>query len=265
MEASSLSSTYHIESLARGLAVLSTFSDEQPNLSLTDISQRLQLNKTTTFRLLSTLESMGYIKRDPQTKLYHPGVEVLRLGFLVLNNLEVRQIAVPYLRRLVEEVEETVNLAVLDNYEVVYIDRVGSKHLVNVNRPVGSRLPAYCTSAGKAMLAFLPPDQLAAALATTTWERYTEHTITTPEALKQNLNLIRERGFSDSEGEMIPELRDVSAPICQHDGQVVAAVNISVPTHRVSYEKLIGELGPKVVNTGWKISEALGYNVKRAA
>jgi len=264
MGATSISSTYHVESLARGLAVLSAFSEERPDLSLTDISQRLQLNKTTTFRLLSTLESLGYIKRDPQTKLYHPGVEVLRLGFLVLNNLEVRQIAAPYLRRLVEEVEETVNLAVLDNCEVVYIDRVGSKHLVNVYRPVGSRLPAYCTSTGKAMLAFLPPEQLEEVLGATTWERYTEQTITTPEALKENLALIRERGFSDSAGEMIPELRDVSAPIYQHDGQVVAAVNISVPTQRVSYEKLIGELGPKVVNTSWKISEALGYNVKWA-
>ena len=264
MGATSITSTYHVESLARGLAVLSAFSEEQPDLSLTDISQSLQLNKTTTFRLLSTLESLGYVKRDLQTKLYHPGVEVLRLGFLVLNNLEVRQIATPYLRRLVEEVEETVNLAVLDNCEVVYIDRVGSKHLVNVYRSVGSRLPAYCTSTGKAMLAFLPPEQLEEVLTATTWERYTEHTITTPEALKVNLALIRERGFSDSEGEMIPELRDVSAPIYQHDGQVVAAVNISVPTQRVSYEKLIGELGPKVVNTGWKISEALGYNVKWA-
>ena len=113
------------------------------------------------------------------------------------------------------------------------------------------------------MLAYLPPDQLEAILDTTTWERYTEQTITTPEALKENLALIRERGFSDSDGEMLQELRDVSAPIYQYDGQVVAAVNISVPVHRVSYEKLTGELGPKVVNTGWKISEALGY-VKRA-
>jgi len=265
MGATSISSTYHVESLARGLAVLSAFSEEQPDLSLTDISQRLELNKTTTFRLLSTLESLGYVKRDPQTKLYHPGVEVLRLGFLVLNNLEVRQIAAPYLRRLVDEVEETVNLAVLDNYEVVYIDRVGSKHLVNVYRPVGSRLPAYCTSAGKAILAHLPPDQLEAVLAATTWEKYSEHTITTPEALKENLALIQTRGFSDSDGEMLQELRDVSAPIYQYDGQVVAAVNISVPVHRVSYEKLISELGPKVVNMGWKISEALGYSVKRTA
>jgi PcaR/PcaU/PobR family beta-ketoadipate pathway transcriptional regulator len=262
MRTSSLSSIYHVESLARGLAVLSAFSEEQPDMSLTNISQRLQLNKTTTFRLLSTLETSGYIVRDQQTKLYRPGLEVLRLGFLVLNNIEVRQIAAPYLRRLVDEVEETVNLAVLDGHEVIYIDRVGSKHLVNVYRPVGSRLPAYCTSTGKVMLAYLPPDQLEAALAATTWERYTQHTLTTPESLKDNLALIRERGFSDSDGEMILELRDVSAPIYQHDEQVVAAINISVPAHRVSYEELMSELGPRVVRAGWKISEALGYNVK---
>ncbi len=265
MGASSLPSNYYIESLARGLAVLSTFSEEQPSLSLTDISQRLQLNKTTTFRLLSTLEALGYIERDEQTKLYHPGVEVLRLGFVVLNSLEVRQIAAPCLRRLVDDVQETVNLAVLANHEVVYIDRVGSKHLVNVNRPVGSRLPVYCTSTGKAILAFLPADQLENILAATTWERYTEQTLVTPETLKENLALIQERGFSVSDGEMMPELRDVSAPIFQHDGQVVAAVNISVPAHRVTYEDLLNKLGPKVFRAGQKISEALGYNVKRTA
>jgi DNA-binding IclR family transcriptional regulator len=266
MQASAYTSSYHIESLARGLSVLSAFSEEQPALSLTDISQRLQLNKTTTFRLLCTLESLGYLERDVQTKRYRPALEVLRLGFVVLNSLEVRQVAAAYLRQLVEEVQETVNLAVLDNHEVICIDRVGSKHLVNVHRPVGSRLPAHCTSMGKALLAFLPPEQLAEVLADTTWIRHTETTIVTPETLKENLALVQQRGFADSDGEMFPELRDVSAPIRQHDGQVVASVNISVPSHRVSYEKLIGELGPRVVEAGWKISEALGYyHMKRAA
>jgi PcaR/PcaU/PobR family beta-ketoadipate pathway transcriptional regulator len=265
MQAPAYTSSYHIESLARGLSVLSAFSEEQPALSLTDISQRLQLNKTTTFRLLCTLESLGYLERDPQTKLYRPALEVLRLGFVVLNSLEVRQVAAPYLRQLVEEIQETVNLAVLDNHEVVCIDRVGSKHLVNVYRPVGSRLPAYCTSMGKALLAFLPPEQLEEVLADTTWVRHNETTIVTPEVLKENLALVRQRGFADSDGELIPELRDVSAPIHQYDGQVVAALNISTPAHRVSYEKLISELGPKVVEVGQKISEALGYHVKRVA
>lgn len=242
--------------------MLSAFSQVKPALSLTDISQQLQLNKTTTFRLLSTLEDLGYLRRDPQTKLYRPGVEVLRLGFVVLSSMEVRHVAAPFLRQLVDEVEETVNLAVLDRHEVVYIDRLGSKHMLNVYRPIGSRLPAYCTSTGKALLAFLEPEELENILAATTWTRLTETTLTTPEALKENLALVRQRGFADSNGEMIPELRAVAAPIWQSDGQVVATVNISVPSHRISYEKLINEFGPQVVHVGWRISEALGYSPK---
>jgi len=178
---------------------------------------------------------------------------------VVLNGMEVRQKAAPYLRQLVDDVEETVNLAVLDNHEVVYIERVGSKHMLNVYRPVGSRLPAYCTSTGKAMLAFLPPTELAAAFAATNWVRYTETTLMTPEALEENLALVRRRGFSDSNGEMMPELRAVAAPIYHHDGQVVATVNISVPTHRVTYERLIGEFGPKVVVAAREISRTMGF------
>ncbi len=253
-------SSYYVESLARGLAILSTFSEQQPQLSLTDIAQRLQLNKTTTYRLLSTLEHLGYLHRDPQTKLYRPDLEVLRLGFVFLNSLEVRQVAAPYLRRLVDEVQETVNLAVLDTHEVIYIDRVGSNHMLNVQRPLGSRLPAYCTSTGKALLAFLPPERLQAALTATTWIRHTPTTLSTPDALLANLALIRERGFADSNAELFPELRAVAAPVRQHDGQVVATVNISVPTYRVSQEQLTADLGPKVIEAGRRISEALGYS-----
>ncbi len=260
MTDSSLPSTYHVESLARGLSVLSSFSVERPRLSLTDISLRLQLNKTTTFRILSTLESLGYLQRDKQTKLYRPALEVLRLGFVVLSGLEVRQVATPHLRQLVDEVEETVNLAVLSNHEVVYVDRLGGRHMINIYRPAGSRLPAYCTSIGKAMLAFLPPEQLEAALETTPWTQHTEKTLTTPEALKEDLALVRRRGFALSCGELLPELYAVAAPIRQKDSQVIAAVNVSIPSHRTTCEKLVNEIGPKVLDTARQISNGLGYN-----
>jgi len=174
--------------------------------------------------------------------------------------LEVRQVAASYLRRLVDEVQETVNLAVLDNYEVIYIDRVGSKHMPNIQRLIGSRLPAYCTSTGKSLLAFLPDDQLQAVFEATTWTAYTPTTIVTPEALAENLALVRQRGFADSNAELFQELRAVAAPVRQYDGQVVATVNISVPSHRMSHEQLIADLGPKVVAASYKISEALGYS-----
>ena len=93
-----------------------------------------------------------------------------------------------------------------------------------------------------------------------TWERYTDKTLVTPEALEENLALVRNRGFADSYGELMPELCAVAAPIRQHDGEVVAAVNISVPTHRISYEELIDELGPKVMVAARQISLGLGYS-----
>ncbi|RME76512.1 MAG: IclR family transcriptional regulator [Chloroflexi bacterium] len=252
--------SYFIESLGRGLKVLSLFSTESPTLSLNDVTQRLQLNKTTAYRLLYTLENLGYIRRDAETRRYQPTLEILRLGFVVLNQLEVRQIAAPYLRQLVDDVQETVNLAVLDQHEVVYIDRVGSKHMVNVYRPIGSRLPAYCTSTGKVLLAFSPPEIVERAIEATSWQQLTERTIVSPEAFRKNLALIRRRGFADSYGEMIPELSAVSAPIFQNNGQVIAAVNISVPTHRTTYERLVNELGPRVVKTAQQISQAFGYH-----
>ncbi|RMF01598.1 MAG: IclR family transcriptional regulator [Chloroflexi bacterium] len=257
-------STYHVESLARGLAALSLFSEERPTLSLTDVSQLLDLNKTTTLRILSTLESLGYVTRDPQTKLYRPALAVFKLGFVVLGNLEVRRVAAPYLTQLAETVQETVNLVVLDNTEVIYIDRVQSKHMVNSYRPIGSRLPAYCTSTGKAILAFLPTNQLDQILNATRWTRYTENTIVTPLALKEDLQRVRERGFAVSNGELIPELRAVAAPIYHSNGQVIASVNISVPTHRSAIEMLMNELGPTVVNVARQISETLGYSVPLA-
>lgn len=255
---------YHLESLARGLAVLSSFSTERPTLSLTDISQLLDINKTTALRILSTLESLGYVKRDPQTKLYRPSQAVFRLGFVVLDSLEVRQVAGPYLKELAKVVDETVNLVVLDatEAEAVYIDRVDSRHAVSTHRPIGSRLPVYCTSTGKALLAFLPPEKLEPILEKITWTRYTEATHTTPEALRQDLTQVRQRGFATSNGELIPELRAVAAPIYQTDGQVMAVVNISVPAHRVSFEDMVDHLAPHAVNAGRQISEALGYSAR---
>lgn len=254
-------STYHVESLARGLAALSLFSEERPTLSLTDVSQLLVINKTTTLRIMSTLESLGYLTRDPQTKLYRPALAVFRLGFVVLGNLEVRRVAAPYLAQLAETVHETINLVVLDNTEVIYIDRVQSKHMVNSYRPIGSRLPAYCTSTGKAILAYLPTEQLDQVLNATQWIRYTKNTIMTPLALKEDLQLVRTRGFAASDGELIPELRAVAAPIYQSNGQVIASINISVPTHRSTIQMLMQEFGPLVVSIARQISETLGYSL----
>jgi len=142
-------SQYQIESLLRGLQVLSLFNRETSSLSLTDIKDIANLNKTTAFRIISTLEAAGYPERDPDTKRYRPGLKVLQLGFTAISSLEFRQVARPYLRQLSQDADETVSMSVLDGMDVVYVDRVRKKQIVGVVLGLGSRIPAHCGSMGK--------------------------------------------------------------------------------------------------------------------
>ncbi len=258
MTDSSVNSAYYVESLARGLSILSLFAEGKAALSLTDIAENLQLNKTTTFRLLFTLETLGYLQRDRQTKLYQPALEVLRLGLAVLNSLKIRQVAIPYLQHLAIEISETVSLVVLDKAKALYIDRFGRQHTLNIDHSIGSRLPLHCTATGKALLAFLPPDRLQAILAQITWERYTNKTLITPEAFQAELERVREQGFATSLGELRPDLGMVAAPIHQGEAQPVMAIGISAPMPHLSPQRMSDELGPKAIETARQISAALG-------
>jgi DNA-binding IclR family transcriptional regulator len=253
-------STYHLESLARGLAVLSSFSEEKPALSLTEISHNLKINKTTALRILSTLEALGYLRRDPDTKLYRPGLAVFRLGFIVLDGLEVRQIASPYLKKLAQGVSETINLVVLDDSEVVYIDRFESRRPIYAHRAIGTRLPVYCTATGKALLAFLSSAEVAEIVDKISWVKHTDTTVDSTPVLLRQLRQVRQSGFATNDGELVPELRAVAAPIFQSDGQVVAAVNITVPSHRMSIENVVDQFAPELVHTCRQISEAMGFS-----
>ncbi len=153
-------SQYAIEALQRGLQVLSLFSRESPALSLTEIKDAAQLNKSTAFRIVATLEAANYLERDPDTKRYRPGLKVLRLGFTAISSLEFRQVARPYLQQLSQDVNESVSLSVLDGMEVVYVDRVRKQQIVGIVLGIGSRIPAPCASMGKVLLAHLPPEEL---------------------------------------------------------------------------------------------------------
>ena len=128
--------SYTIESLLRGLRVLALFNRETPALSLSQIKDAVGLNKSTAYRILYTLEEAGYLERDPQTRLYNPGLKVLQLGFTAISGLEIRQVARPFLRQLAEEMGHTASLGVLDGMEVVYIDRVRYRRPVTVGDSV---------------------------------------------------------------------------------------------------------------------------------
>ncbi|MFQ5422208.1 MAG: IclR family transcriptional regulator [Anaerolineae bacterium] len=249
---------YQIESLRRGLQVLSLFDRDTGALSLTEIKNAAGLNKTTAFRIISTLESAGYLERDPETKKYRPGLKVLQLGFTAIASLEFRQVARPYLRQLSQGVNETVSLSVLDGMEVVYVDRVRKQQIVGVVLGIGSRIPAQCGSMGKVMLAHLPAEELAQRLSQPLTP-CTPHSISDRAAFEAELAQVRRQGYAFNNEELEIGLHAVAAPIWDHTNHVVAAINVTGSARTISQHRMVEELAPKVRETAVQISQALGY------
>jgi IclR family pca regulon transcriptional regulator len=254
---------YYIEALGRGLGVLEAFSRESPSLSLTEIAEATGLSKSTAFRFTYTLEDLGFLVRDPETKQYRPGLKVLRLGFTALNSLEMGQLAQPYLKALSATCGWTSNMTVRDEAEIVYVARNKTQQIVSVDLHLGSRLPVYCTSMGKAQLIDLSGQELLELLGEGPYERRGPNTITTLDALVAQLVQVRRRGYAVADEELAPGLRAVAAPVRGHTEQLVAAVNVSVPGGRASREELEERLAPLVVATAREISAALGAALER--
>jgi len=250
---------YNIEALARGLEILALFSVEKPSLSLSQIVETLQLNKSTAYRMVSTLVSLQYLEQNSQTRLYRPGLQVLRLGFTAINTLDVRQVARPHLELLAQQLGETVSLAVLDGFRTVYVDRVRNQSIVGVMLGVGSSLPAHCSSLGQVLLAGLADDELDLLLAGHELTPYTAKTITSSETLRTALEEIRRRGYAIGDEQLAAGLRAVSAPVRNSAGRTVAAVNVTGSTDRLSYERIDEEIIPALVAATTQISTALGY------
>lgn len=256
---SSPKSRYNIEALTRGLEILSLFSAERASLSLSQIVDLLELNKSTAYRMLSTLESAGYLEQDRTTRQYRPALKVLQLGFAAIHTLELRQIARPYLEKLSKELGETVSLAALDGFRTIYVDRIRNQAIVGVVLGVGSSLPAHCTALGKVLLAGLPMEDLSHLLASHELHAYTHKTLTTKKSLVAELQKIRVQGYAIDDEELASALRAVAAPIRDLSKRSIAAVNVTGTTLRITHERLKEEIIPALLRTTYQISTALGY------
>lgn len=254
-----MKSRYTIEALARGLEVLALFTAARPALTFNEIVGALDLSKSTAFRILATLEQLGYLEHDPAARRYRPGLKVFQLGFAALAGLEIQQVARPQLERLAQQLDETASMAVLEDLDIIYIDRIRNRAIVGVVLGVGSRLPAHSASLGKMLLASLPEPELHGRLAHAALAPLTVHTIADRTALLAELAEIRQRGYAISDQELAIGLRGVAAPIHDSHGRAVAAINVSGPTSTISRERLERELLPAVLATAERISLALGY------
>src|SRR3954470_3191034 len=250
------------QSLERGLAILSSFQSAQPLLGVSDLSRVVGLSRSTTHRYVATLAALGYLQQDAETRKYRLGPRVLDLGFSAINSMELRTISAPHLKALSDSTGHTVNMAVLDGGDIVYIERCRAPGppQIDLNLHVGARLPAYCTSMGKVLLAFLPPGERNDVLDGVELVRRGPNTITARRELIEELERVRERGFSVNNEELAYGLRSIAAPVWSQTDGVVAAINIAVHRSLVSMDELLEDLAPALVDTAGEIAALIGFN-----
>jgi IclR family transcriptional regulator, KDG regulon repressor len=241
----------------RVIDILEAFEWLGPQLGVSELSRALDLKKATTHRLLASLRRRDIVAQDPQTRRYHLGMRLWQLGMLALNQLDWIDRARPYLRQLRDETGETTHLAVLEQGQVMYIDKVESEHSLRMPSQVGRRLPAHCTGVGKALLAYLSPQALAEVIDQHGLPEMTPHTITERHVLVAELASIRERGYAMDDEEIEPGLRCIAAAVRGHSGEVTAAISIAGPSSRLRRED-VERHAESVVAAARQISSALG-------
>ncbi len=231
-------SPYRVQVLDRALAVLDFLAQEQDAVSLTDLSERLNLNKSTAHRLVMILERHRMIERESQTGRYRLGMRLFELGSIAVSRFDIRDKARGHLEQLGYEVDESIHLCALDNGEVLYLDRKEPRRSVRMECRVGHRNPVHCTSVGKAMLAHLSEREVDQILRQRGMPRKTSATLTTPAELKADLALIRARGYAIDNEEIEEGVRCVGVAVLGASGQPIAAISVSAPSFRMPVEKL---------------------------
>jgi IclR family pca regulon transcriptional regulator len=249
---------YRNRSLTKGLAILQMFASEGRALSAADISTKLKIERVTAFRFISTLLAEGFIEQDAFTKLYVLTPRILHLGFSYLNSISYVDRARPYLDRLSTGTGHSVNMAILDGTDVIYVARTWTRAIVAANLHVGSRFPAYRTSAGLVLLAALSETEFTERLRATRLEGDSPNARGGKMRLRALIDAVRTQQYAIA-NEEFPGLRSAAAGIRDDTGRIAAAVNIAVPAEAVSLATLRKSLLPQLQMTANEISLALGF------
>jgi DNA-binding IclR family transcriptional regulator len=242
--------------LERGLRLLQFFA-AAGEATPAEAAKATGLSRSATYRIADRLRGWGFLEANPATEALRLGSEAVRLGMAALASLEVTRLAPPHLRRLADQTKETVNLAVVDGDEVVYIDKEEGTLAVKMSAQLGSRRPLHCTALGKAYLAALPPGELAARLAGLELARHTPATITDPAALAAELERVRRRGWAVDDEEVEEGVYCLGAAVRDHRRLAVAAISVAGPAYRVRAKAT--QTGALVAETAAAISRRLGH------
>ncbi len=246
-----------VRSLQRGLEILETISRASRPLSLTEIATQNGLSKTAALRFLETLCALGYLNRG-EDKRYSLATKMLSLGFSFLNSSSLRAVAKVYVDELSNQLDKTVNLAVLDGLEILFLYRKEVRRFLKFDLQAGSRLPSYCTASGKVLLAGLEDGELKERISRMTLHQITPKTIISKEELWNEIMETRKRGYSICDQELSMDLYSIAFPLLNAEGKIIAAINVSLDAkdkHLMNMDEIIA----KLKDTSENVSRTLGY------
>lgn len=250
---------YIVSSLVRGLQILSTFTPKRPALKVSEIAEITGLDQATVFRFVYTLEKLGYLIRDEDTKRYHQSVRMLTLSLSARQGIAVREVALPRMYELSDKVNEIVTLSVLDGVEAITIGVIEIREKIVFTLPLGHRSPAYCTAMGKALMAFQPIETWDRLIPRIEFVQYTENTIVDPQQFREELLRVRKQGYAVSDGELIANMGSIAAPVMDFHRDVAGAINISGFSMQVLHEERTEDFIRELTHTAQTVSAELGY------
>jgi IclR family transcriptional regulator, pca regulon regulatory protein len=244
-----------VQSLSRGLAIICAFDRTAPSMTLSQVAARTGVSRAVARRFLHTLASDGYVSTDG--KYFRLTPRVLDLGFAYLSSLNVWDVAQPIMQEVVASTGESCSASVLDGTEIVYVARVAAGRIMQVGLGIGSRLPAYCSSMGRVLLAAVNPEQLETFFRDVTLRAYTPRTIITESALRQELCRVAAQGWSLVDEELETGLRSLSVPIRRRSGQVIAAMNVSCHASAATAAETLSRCLPVLLAASEKMARGL--------
>jgi IclR family pca regulon transcriptional regulator len=245
----------YVQSFARGLAVIRSFSAQSPRQTLSEVAGRAQLTRAGARRILLTLQTLGYVQSDG--KLFRLTPRILDLGFAYLSSLPLWNLAEPVMEELVGQIKESCSAAVLDGTDIVYVLRVPTHKIMSISLGVGSRLPAYCTSMGRMLLSALTPEAMMKVLQTSERTVRTRYTVTDVDELAVKIAQVRQQGWALVDQELEEGLVSMAAPVTDRAGQTIAAINISGQANRTSAKVMQETMLPLLLTAAQSISTRL--------
>ncbi|MGD9567950.1 MAG: IclR family transcriptional regulator [Sedimentibacter sp.] len=250
-----------VQSVDRTLTILEVLSDYSDGLGITEISERVNLHKSTVYRLLATLIQKEYVVQEVESNKYKITFKLFELGSKKVDKLDLLKSSKNYTKMLMESVNEVVHLIIREENDIVYVDKVEANNTISMASRIGKRNPLYCTATGKAILAFLPENEILKVWRNSKIVKLTENTITDFILFKKELKTVKQNGYAIDNEENEIGVRCIGAPIFNIRGDVAGAISISGPINRITEEK-IDFISKEVIKYANLISKENGYTLK---